>query len=243
MPKRWFKQDALPIKIITQPTQKNVTYLFDQNSGVNDEEFVLTLAAKGVSTGAIAFFILAILMLIMSTLIALFSKNVDFDLNFLMSVSFLFIVSFLFWLYSFIKPTKRLVLKRFTGMMTYPSYGFATHITITFNKATVYSTIIAGPDAMVMGSKLMARNPYDDNAFRGTYDLAPADPEEWWSYFVWFMDKNRPLPPGKAFDPYRQKDFERRKAAGFPKPLYESNIPTPEHTKAQQKERQRIGGW
>ena len=54
------------------------------------------------------------------------------------------------------------------------------------------------------------------------------------------MDKNRPLPPGTAFDPYRQKDFERRKAAGFPKPLYSSDIPTPEFTKEQQQEREKI---
>ena len=64
-----------------------------------------------------------------------------------------------------------------------------------------------------------------------------------WSLIVWYMDKNRPLPSGTAFDPYRQKDYERRKAAGFPKPLYPSDIETPEATPEQQKERRRIGGW
>ena len=54
-------------------------------------------------------------------------------------------------------------------------------------------------------------------------------PEESWSYWVWYMDKNRPLPPGSAFDPYRKKDYERRKAEGCPPPLYESKIPTPEY--------------
>ena len=44
------------------------------------------------------------------------------------------------------------------------------------------------------------------------------------------MDKNRPLPPGELFDPYREADFQRRKAEGFPKPLYPSDIPTPEAT-------------
>ena len=63
------------------------------------------------------------------------------------------------------------------------------------------------------------------------------------SFFVWYMDKNRPLPPGKAFDPYRDQDFKRRKAEGFPKPLYPSDIPTPEATPEQQAERKRIGGW
>lgn len=50
-----------------------------------------------------------------------------------------------------------------------------------------------------------------------------------WSYFVWYMDRNRPLPPGDALDPYRQRDYERRKAEGFPPPLYPSAFETPEH--------------
>lgn len=56
---------------------------------------------------------------------------------------------------------------------------------------------------------------------------------------VWYMDKNRPLPPGTDFDAYREKDFERRKAEGFPPPLYYSTgILTPEATPAQQLERE-----
>ncbi|WP_199271504.1 hypothetical protein [Cellulophaga sp. L1A9] len=57
------------------------------------------------------------------------------------------------------------------------------------------------------------------------------------------MDKNRPLPPGDAFDEYRLQDFERRKAEGFPRPGYPSTIPTPEATPEQQAEREKIGGW
>ncbi|MCD9615081.1 hypothetical protein LVK10_14440, partial [Tenacibaculum maritimum] len=67
--------------------------------------------------------------------------------------------------------------------------------------------------------------------------------EENWSFMVWYMDKNRPLPPGSAFDAYREQDYQRRKAAGFPKPLYPSKIATPEATKEQQAARKRIGGW
>ncbi|MRT94763.1 prepilin peptidase [Ancylomarina sp. 16SWW S1-10-2] len=58
------------------------------------------------------------------------------------------------------------------------------------------------------------------------------------STIVWYMDKNRPLPPGKEFDAFRQADFERRKAEGFPPPLYLSHIPTPEATAEQQTERE-----
>jgi short subunit dehydrogenase-like uncharacterized protein len=52
------------------------------------------------------------------------------------------------------------------------------------------------------------------------------------------MDKNRPLPLGSAFDPYRQQDFERRKAEGFPPPNYASFVPTPEATPEQQAQRE-----
>lgn|SRR5690554_1025066 len=60
-----------------------------------------------------------------------------------------------------------------------------------------------------------------------------------WSYWVWYMDRNRPLPPGDAMDEFREADFQRRKAEGFPPPLYKSRIPTPEATTAQQIERER----
>ncbi len=60
-----------------------------------------------------------------------------------------------------------------------------------------------------------------------------------WAWHVWYMDKNRPLPPGSVYDAFREKDFERRKAEGFPAPLYKSKIPTPEATPEQQKEREK----
>ena len=62
-------------------------------------------------------------------------------------------------------------------------------------------------------------------------------------FITWYMDKNRPLPPNPEFDYFRDEDFERRKAEGFPKPLYPSRIQTPEATPEQQAERKRIGGW
>src|SRR5690554_6085237 len=60
------------------------------------------------------------------------------------------------------------------------------------------------------------------------------------SFLTWYMDKNQPLPPGKALDPYRERDFQRRKREKFPPPLYPANIPTPEATPAQQKEREKF---
>ena len=83
---------------------------------------------------------------------------------------------------------------------------------------------------------------FEKNRKKGGH-LSHSDIYAFWDFVVWYMDKNRPLPPGTAFDPYREADFQRRKAEGFPKPLYKSYIPTPEATRRQQLERERIGKW
>lgn len=55
------------------------------------------------------------------------------------------------------------------------------------------------------------------------------DAQAWWSYYMWYMDRNRPLPPGSLFsDEVREQDYLQRKAEGFPAPLYQSSIDTPE---------------
>ncbi len=242
--KQWFKKDALPFKILMQPTPKNVVEWFDEETeGLDDEELILILRARGgINTATMGCVFLTIFMFIVCSVFTLFMDGFTFKMT-LQITLYCLIVSIISYLYGFILPTKKIVLKRYSGKMTYPSYGFYPHMTLTFTQVTVYKSLISGPDATIGGYKLAARNPYNTGVGKGNYDLAPADPEEWWSYFVWYMDKNRPLPPGKAFDPYREKDFERRKAEGFPKPLYPSDIPTPEATKEQQAERKRIGGW
>lgn len=79
--------------------------------------------------------------------------------------------------------------------------------------------------------------PYPKNKwFHFNLGFSPGDTKSI-SFITWYMDKNRPLPPGEILDSYRQSDFERRKAEGFPLPVYESIVETPEVTPAQQKER------
>ncbi|QXP51259.1 hypothetical protein [Cellulophaga sp. HaHa_2_1] len=246
--KSWWKEAPLPFKILTYPTDENVTKWFAiqserKDEALNDKQFKTALATKGISIGAFYFFVLGIFVTIIFTLLALFSENVKFDINYFWSCGTFFIFSALFWLYSFAIPNKILTLNRFTGIMTYPSYGFYPHFTTTFTRATVYRVIMSGADATLAGAKLSARNPYDSGVGRGNYDLADGDPEEWWSFYVWYMDKNRPLPPGAAFDEYRLQDFERRKAEGFPKPLIPGTFHTPERTPSQHRQCKEIGGW
>ncbi len=140
----------------------------------------------------------------------------------------------------FLVPVKEIILDRMNSKITYPRlFGNKEHRTIQFDSLHVFETMTTSGDFAVTGRKIRIR----DRKYSYTWDLESSKPDEYWSFMVWYMDKNRPLPPGTAFDPYRKKDFERRKAKGFPKPLYQSFIDTPEDTLEQQKERKKIGGW
>ena len=140
----------------------------------------------------------------------------------------------------FLAPVKEIVLDRLNSKITYPRlFGNKEHRTIQFDSLHVFETMTTSGDFAATGKKIRIR----DRKYDYTWDLESSKPNEYWSFMVWYMDKNRPLPPGSAFDPYRKRDFERRKKEGFPKPLYASVIETPEATVAQQKERELIGDW
>ncbi len=143
------------------------------------------------------------------------------------------------------KPKKnmQLCLDRLGGTITYPAPFFGKPLTGAFNKLVVVFAVSGDIDGYSPQEYLKAVNTFRPRKLDILKTLSFKNPYNEWSLYVWYMDKNRPLPPGTAFDAYRQKDFERRKALGFPKPLYPSNVPTPEATEAQQRERLRIGGW
>ncbi|MCG8702051.1 MAG: hypothetical protein MI922_28610, partial [Bacteroidales bacterium] len=88
-------------------------------------------------------------------------------------------------------------------------------------------------------SKVMFKN-YSVLARWNKGKHANSDTNVTWSFYIWYLDKNRPLPPGELLDPYREEDFQRRKAEGFPPPLFKSKIPTPEATTGQQAEREKF---
>ncbi|MDE1206474.1 hypothetical protein [Tenacibaculum larymnensis] len=145
-----------------------------------------------------------------------------------------------FLIYGLTKPKKEQILNRKDGLITMTGFFWQKNITMPFKKAEfAYST---GGENMVGAFILEVIRPNKWQTF-DSFGYGGKECYESMSFITWYMDKNRPLPPGEAFDPYRQQDFERRKAAGFPKPLYPSKISTPEATKEQQAERKRIGGW
>ena len=143
------------------------------------------------------------------------------------------------YIYHYIAPTKHFIANRQTGQLHFPVAKNKPQKIVNFNDGNgIIKTYYI--DNLYTSLFFKTKKGIEPKAAMG---LADWDRDDYWNFLVWYMDKNRPLPPGKAFDPYREQDFERRKAAGFPKPLYPSDIKTPEATPEQQKERQRIGGW
>ena len=135
---------------------------------------------------------------------------------------FFTIISFLIGcfciLYYYKHPKKLLILDRLNGLVTYPGFLYSKPYTMSFSDVVAKIVSSGGRASLVF---------YHYNGITGT-SISAEDykPSGNWSFIVWYMDKNRPLPPGEAFDPYREKDFHRRKAEGFLPPLYKSNIPT-----------------
>ncbi len=160
-------------------------------------------------------------------------------------VPVIFILGGSFWLVYgiFVKKNYKIFeLNRLEGLVTYPDNFFRPPLKGKFKDLKVVIAITGSIDGYVDREYLKFVNTFKPRKIDLLYTFY-GDPKKDWSLYVWYMDKNRPLPPGTAFDPYRQKDFERRKNEGFPRPLYPSNIPTPEVTPEQQQERERIGGW
>ena len=118
------------------------------------------------------------------------------------------LASFFLLLNGLLAPSRRFVLDRMKGTVTFPRHLFFSRCTIPFSK------VIPG----YSNGNLGFAHPYSGIVIPvlGAYDSG------WWSFYVLYMDKNRPLPQGDAFHPYREKDFLRRKAEGFPKPIYPS---------------------
>ena len=204
-----------------------------------DDQFFITNAA-GALGYAYAAFIIALIFPIIIIIAHIFlgADKVD-NTAYLLSVPFLLIGLFQVLVFLYV-PKKEIILDRLNGKITYPRLFFnKEHRTIQFDSLHVFHTATTSGDMLPTGTEIRIR----DRRYDYQWTLESDEPLEYWSFMVWYMDKNRPLPPGTAFDAYRQKDFERRKAEGFPKPLYPTRIATPEATAQQQRERRKIGKW
>ena len=156
-------------------------------------------------------------------LVALFLFGEGTNTEITLSASSFLIGSF-YIIYNFTHPKKILILDRLNGIITFPGFLYGKPITMPFEE--VLAAVKGGYGVGMATLAILRKNKLTSTSY--DFDLQ-YEPLKSWSFMVWYMDKNRPLPPGKVFDPYRQKDYERRKKEGFPKPLYQSWIATPEN--------------
>ncbi|WP_314286603.1 hypothetical protein [Capnocytophaga sputigena] len=218
--KRYKWKSYLYKAIIEKPsdTKKNT---FEYGTIRADDQFYINDMGYGVSHidlyVGIIFYSLS--------LISLVSNKDTIEDRTIFSIIFFIIGSFSF-LHYYKYSKELLVLDRLNGMVTYPGFLFSKPCSVPFDEllASVASFANAGASLVF----------YHYNGITGTSIFAgKCKISGNWSFIVWYMDKNRPLPPGEAFDPYRKKDFQRRKAEGFPPPLYPSYIDTPEDSESQ----------
>ena len=175
------------------------------------------------------------------SLVALLFKNVWNGTSNYESLFYIALLVGIFMVvYGFTMPKKEAILNRRDGLITFDGFSWQDNITMPFSEVE-FSFSTGGVD-LIGAYQLQIMRPNKRVTFAIPI-FSGKDCYEGMSFITWYMDKNRPLPPGELFDPYREADFQRRKAEGFPKPLYPSDIPTPEATPEQQAERERIGKW
>ncbi|CAA0221569.1 hypothetical protein [Tenacibaculum maritimum] len=206
----------------------------ESNNNFIEEASDLYYREKRTARGWMSW-IIGIILVLMS-LIGLVSDDVVVVMGMLMSFGLSGVLTII---YGFVAPIKYLVFDRINGIIVMPR-NFRTTVEIPFKTGHARQGYMNSSPG-VISSMLGFVSSKDKDRVGGL--LTEHRIEDFWSFTVWYMDKNRPLPPGSAFDAYREQDYQRRKAAGFPKPLYPSKIATPEATKEQQAARKRIGGW
>ena len=204
----------------------NTELLFDY---LDDEVLVIDKTFKGILKIMALIILLPLTILLTYIVLDIFGDSF-FDREIWLSEFTIFYVIFLL-LYLFIIYLTAFVLiapgnykqkfYRRTGMVEMPKRwlrGWIKGETITFPFCDEAITQSGG-----MGAASLHLNAPNGRSML----LMRADMSKEFSFLLWYMDRNRPLPPGKRLDPYRAGDYLRRKAAGFPAPLRAAKIKIP----------------
>ncbi|MDU1906734.1 MAG: hypothetical protein E6772_18375, partial [Dysgonomonas sp.] len=96
------------------------------------------------------------------------------------------------------------IFNRKEGTVTYPTYWFGSE-TVPFSEAIIIRGKKGLRSAIPIGLAFVSKNRRNQSYIHYDYTYAML------SLYVWYMDRNRPLPPGTAFDRYREADYIRRK--------------------------------
>ena len=212
----WWKTNYFPHIILEYPQEKNKMC---KENGITRADDQFYIVDKSLYTGKMYMYIG--LFFLIFAFFGAFSRDA-FEIPGVFFLILYFLTGILLIVYQYTHPPQKIILDRLNGIITFPNVFYGKPITIPFDKVLAALKLNGKNGPVSLGfyhHKILATN----------IDL-DYSPKSSWSFIVWYMDKNRSLPPGKLFDPYRKRDYERRKAEGFPEPLYESWIGNPEYS-------------
>ena len=212
----WWKRNYFPHIILELPREKNE---MSKSNGITRADDQFYIVDKSLYTGKMYMYIG--LFFLIFAFFGAFSRDA-FEIPGVIVLILYFLTGILLIVYQYTHPPEKIILDRLNGIITFPGVFYGKPITMPFDKVLAALKLNGKNGPVSLGfyhHKILATN----------IDL-DYTPKSSWSFIVWYMDKNRSLPPGKLFDPYRKRDYERRKAEGFPEPLYESWIGNPEYS-------------
>ena len=140
-------------------------------------------------------FLLFSLLFVGFGLIALTSEE-EIGLGFIIAlVAFFFGIVF-FVVYHYTMPEKEFIWNRKDGLVTFPGFMWHKNITMPIDKV-IFS--MSSPSAQGLGAFNLEIVRPDKTYSLISCTLGNSCYEDL-SFYLWYMDKNRPLPPGTAFD-------------------------------------------
>ncbi|MDO6811021.1 hypothetical protein Q4603_20540 [Zobellia galactanivorans] len=228
--KNAFLAGYLPFEILEKPNDKkksyvgintDIIYLDDMYIVTNETNNILPLIIGGLSLVFIFFLILN------------FFIYDEWELSDTIFLIISVVILLFFIIYYFTIPKKQSIYDRKKELITFPGFLWNSPYTMPFKNIRLFKAggAIGSPTADL----LYVKRP-DKIGSRHHIHLGGVLNTNL-SFLVWYMDKNRPPPPGDAFDEYRKADYKRRKEEGFPPPIFRSFIPTREYKHKWQKER------
>ncbi|MFL0084186.1 hypothetical protein V2665_14565, partial [Tenacibaculum maritimum] len=168
----------------------------ESNNNFIEEASDLFYREKRTARGWMSW-IIGIILVLMS-LIGLVSDDVVVVMGMLMSFGLSGVLTII---YGFVAPIKYLVYDRMNGIITV-TRAFRSSVAIPFSSGyglKGYSNTSPGVISAQLNFVSSKKKPRVGGII--AHNLV----EESWSFMVWYMDKNRPLPPGSAFDAYREQ--------------------------------------
>ncbi|MBU3025499.1 hypothetical protein, partial [Zobellia galactanivorans] len=156
------------------------------------------------------FSIIALFFLFRSIAVLITTNNWDMTEIFLFALSVLLLISCIVYYYTV--PDKEMILNRRDGLVSFPAFTYGKPFTMAVEKLRIGYT--SGASGSPGPARLIIIRP-TKKQFGYMTNLGGSYLQEL-SFLIWYMDKNRPLPPGDAFDEYRKADYKRRKEEGFP---------------------------